>query len=152
MEPTANPSQEPTQTPASQSTPEPTATATQEATPTATTPPSFHVADLDGLGMPGKNSWYTTVTVTVLDDDQTPVGQATIRGLWNGGDLGGAECVTDGSGQCSLTSDKLNSQKYSDLSFTVDSVIHDTLTYEPADNSDPEGDSDGTTIIVNRPS
>ena len=60
--------------------------------------------------------------------------------------------MTDSSGRCSLASDKVNSNQYSDLTFRVDDVIHDSLTYQAADNSDPDGDSDGTTITVNKPS
>jgi hypothetical protein len=110
------------------------------------------VADLDGIGVSDNNSWYATVTITVLDDSQTPLSQVTVKGLWNDGDLNGGECVTDDSGQCSLTSDKVNSNQFSNLTFTVDDVIHDSLTYQAADNSDPDGDSDGTTITVNKPS
>jgi hypothetical protein len=110
------------------------------------------VADLDGAGQPDNNSWRASVTITVLDDSQTSVGQATVSGLWNGGDLGGGECVTDSSGQCNLTSDKVNSRQYSDLTLSVDAVIHDSLTYQAAGNGDPDGDSDGTTITVDRPS
>jgi hypothetical protein len=110
------------------------------------------VADLDGMGLPDKNRWQASVTVTVLDDGQAPVGQATVRGLWNGGDLNGGECVTDGNGQCSLASDIVNSKQYSELTFAVVEVIQDNHTYQAVDNSDPDGDSDGTTIVVNRPS
>jgi hypothetical protein len=35
--------------------------------------------------------------------------------------------------------------------FTVDTVSHATITYDPSANSDPDGDSDGTSITVNRP-
>jgi hypothetical protein len=34
----------------------------------------------------------------------------------------------------------------------VDDVIHDSLTYQAIDNSDPDGDSDGTTITASNPS
>jgi hypothetical protein len=35
--------------------------------------------------------------------------------------------------------------------FTVNSITQPTLGYEPADNADPDGDSDGTVIVVLRP-
>ena len=150
--PTAMPVEEPTQTPTSQPTPEPPATATEAATPTTIPSSTLHVADLDGVSVLDNNSWRASVTITVLDDSQTPVGQVTVKGLWNGGDLGGGECITDNRGQCSLTSDKINSRQYSSLSFIVDNLIRDTFTYQAADNNDPDGDSDGTKIVVNKPS
>jgi hypothetical protein len=174
-DPTPTPTTEPTQTPTAEPTPEPTVTASAEATATvesatatptsenesptptatATAPPAattLHVADLDGAGQPDNNSWRASVTITVLDDNQSPVDQATVTGLWNGGDLGGGECVTGSNGQCSLTSDKVNSNQYSSLTFTVEAVIYHSLTYQAAGNGDPDGDSDGTTIVVSRPS
>jgi hypothetical protein len=36
-------------------------------------------------------------------------------------------------------------------SFTVTSLSHPTLAYDPAANHDPDGDSDGTTISVLKP-
>jgi hypothetical protein len=33
----------------------------------------------------------------------------------------------------------------------VSDLTHPTLVYRSADNTDPDGDSDGTTIAVNKP-
>jgi hypothetical protein len=35
--------------------------------------------------------------------------------------------------------------------FTVAGVIHASLTYDPAANADPDGDSDGTAITIKKP-
>jgi hypothetical protein len=37
------------------------------------------------------------------------------------------------------------------VNFTVNNVTHATLTYNAADNHDPDGDSNGTVIVVNKP-
>jgi PKD repeat protein len=36
------------------------------------------------------------------------------------------------------------------IAFVVDSVAHPTLPYQPAENHDPDGDSDGTSIVVSQ--
>jgi hypothetical protein len=35
--------------------------------------------------------------------------------------------------------------------FTVSSATHVSLTYQASDNHDPDSDSDGTSITVNKP-
>jgi hypothetical protein len=35
------------------------------------------------------------------------------------------------------------------VTFTVSGVSYDSLSYVPADNHDPDGDSDGNSIIIN---
>ena len=40
---------------------------------------------------------------------------------------------------------------HKNLTFVVDDVSHATYAYEPAANTDSDGDSDGTAITVNSP-
>jgi len=94
--------------------------------------------------------WQATVTIVVHDADHNLVTDATVSGTWSGGYSGSSECTTDGNGQCSVSSG--NIWRWNDsTTFTVDNVTHATLTYQPADNHDPDGDSDGTTITVYGP-
>ena len=114
-------------------------------------PPSsglVYVADLDGVGSRVGKSWVAAVTVTVLSGGQ-PVAGATVDGTWAGG-TGAASCVTDGSGDCTVTSDQLDRHTET-LDFTVTNVSAAELTYDPGSNADPDGDSNGTTITVLRP-
>jgi hypothetical protein len=37
------------------------------------------------------------------------------------------------------------------VTFTVTKVEHAWYTYDPASNTDPDGDSDGTVIVVSMP-
>jgi hypothetical protein len=103
------------------------------------------VADLDGSSvlLDSKGNWEATVTITVHNTDGIPFENATVAGSWG-------NCTTDGSGQCTLTSGLLRKNK-STTTFTVDDVARDLYTYTPASNTDPDGDSDGTTIIVAKP-
>ncbi len=43
------------------------------------------------------------------------------------------------------------SNKEIKVTFTVQDVAHPAFVYQPADNADPDGDSDGTSITVSRP-
>jgi PKD repeat protein len=108
---------------------------------------TMHLGDLDGSVRAWKNFWRATVTITVHDASHNPVANATVAGSW---DSGGTDfCVTNDTGQCSITSDKLDHGV--GVTFTVNDVTHATLSYDPAGNHDPDGDSDGTIIPIDAP-
>jgi VCBS repeat-containing protein len=113
-------------------------------------PTTMHVGDLDGSPMSNKNQWSAAVTVLVVDTYGNPVADAEVSGAWSGGCSGTSSAVTDENGLCSVTSDSMRKNVES-VTFTVTNVVHATLTYESADNEDPDGDSDGTTITVYKP-
>jgi subtilisin family serine protease len=162
---------DPTATPTATSSPTPpgstpTATATPRrtstpigvtATPTATASPTpaagvqTHVGDLDGSSVPnGPNRWNATVTITVLDQNGAPVSGATVSGTWSNGTSGNGSCATNASGQCSITRLNIRNQSNS-VTFTVTNISKAGTSYNPAANTDPDGDSNGTVIVVNKP-
>jgi hypothetical protein len=114
--------------------------------------PTIHVGDLDGssvsAGRGGK--WNATIDITVHDDGENPVAGATVAGSWSAGANGSGSCVTNGSGQCSIIRTGVG-RNSSSVTFTVDSISHATLTYTAGSNHDPDGDSDGTSIVVSAP-
>ena len=59
-------------------------------------------------------------------------------------------CTTNSSGQCTITSPKLG-DKTASAAITVTGIARGTDSYAPDKNTDPDGDSNGTVIIVNRP-
>ena len=174
QEPTPEPTAEPTQEPTPEATPEPTQEPTPEATvapvqepaPEATAEPTseptpeptgesapttLHVADLDGLSAAhNQNKWQASVSITVLAADGSPVPEAAVSGAWSGGDQSAATCTTDANGQCSLSIDKIDTSQ-SSITWSVTDVAHATFSYQPADNADPDADSDGTAITINQP-
>lgn len=110
----------------------------------------MHIGDLDGSGsVKGKNQWTATVTILVHDVDENPVFNATVSGVWSGGVSGNASCKTNQSGQCSVSKNKINLN--SSVTFTVTGANHATLSYQPEDNHDPDGDSDGVSITFSLP-
>jgi serine protease AprX len=113
-----------------------------------TGPTSMHVSDLDGTSASFFFFWWrATVTVAVSDDEGHAVAGATVSGTWSPG--AAASCVTGLLGRCSvivtLGRGQLSTQ------WTVTSVTHPSLTYQPGANTDPDGDSTGTAITVPRP-
>lgn len=149
---TNTPGPSPTSTPTSQYTATPTntptATATATATPTATPVPAVHVADIDDTSInPGGSSWTSEAEVYIVTSGDSPVNNALVSGYFDGTEW--TTCVTDASGRCSVSTSRPNGTK--DVIFEVDNVDYSTYAYDPTKNTDPDGDSDGTEITLNRP-
>ena len=120
------------------------ASATQTKTVTTS---QAHVGDLDGVATTQGGSWTALVTIAVHDNSHGPVTGASVTGSWTGGNTG--SCTTNATGRCTVSRSALaNGTKT--VTFTVAQVAHATLTYQPADNHDPDGDSTGTSMSVSR--
>ena len=91
-----------------------------------------------------------TVTVTIHDLGHSPVADATVVGNWSAGANGSGSCTTDASGECSITRNNINRNR-SSVTFTVNDVSHATMGYDSVGDHDPDGDSDGTSIVVSKP-
>jgi hypothetical protein len=137
----------PTPTPTPSPTPGPTPT------PTATPPPAsgMHISDLDGSSVPnGTRRWNATVTVKVVDAANNPLSGAKVTGAWSAGATGGGSCTTGVSGTCNVVKNNISNNSAS-ATFTVTNVQKAGQTYNSAANSDPDGDSNGTVIVVLKP-
>ncbi len=110
--------------------------------------PRMHVGDLDRASTLQPGSWTAIVTITVHDSSHNPVANATASGSWSNG--GTVSCTTAPSGACTVSKAGLLKIPAS-VTFTVVNVTHATLSYQSADNHDPDGDSNGTSITVSRP-
>jgi subtilisin family serine protease len=109
-----------------------------------------HVGDLDRLAASQGNAWKATVTITVHDGSHNLLSNATVTGNWSGGFSGSGSCTTGSNGQCSVASGNI-AKKKTNMTFTVGNVSKATLTYQPSANHDPDGDSNGTSIVINKP-
>lgn len=114
---------------------------------------NMHVGDLDGAASGRKTWWKARVTITVHDDLDHLVADATVSGTWSG-DVETASCTTDSTGQCSVATGKLSSDVAS-ATFEVTDILHSSLSYDSDsasnhDDPDDPDDSDGTTITVSR--
>jgi hypothetical protein len=108
----------------------------------------MHVGDLDRAITNQGSTWTAIATTTVHDSNHRPVANATVSGSWSSGGTG--SCTTNGSGQCAVPKSTIPKSTGSVI-FTVGNVTHATLTYNSADNHDPDGDSNGTRITLSRP-
>jgi hypothetical protein len=137
--------------PTATDTPEPTETSTPTPVPPTATPtpvPTIHVRDLDvvQIGGPSENK-EALVTIHVVTNTGINAGFATVRGSWTiSGEGAQITCLTTPSGRCTVGSGKIPAAAFT--TFTVTGVTHPTFNYNPWDNSDPEGDSNGTTITI----
>lgn len=123
------------------------ATATQTASVTVS-PQFMHVGDLDGTTTNQQNTWAANVTVTVEDGSHNRVTDATVSGNWTNG--GTSSCTTNASGQCTVAKSGIL-KKTGSATFTVSGVTHASMSYNSANNHDPDGDSNGNSITVMRP-
>jgi len=138
----------PTNTPVG---PTPTPTKTPRGTATATPAGgTMHVGDLDGSSVSGGSTWNATVTITVHDASENPVAGAVVTGSWSAGTTGSGTCTTNASGQCSITKTGIRNTSNS-VTFTVTNVTKSGSSYNSAANHDPDGDSNGTVIIIAKP-
>lgn len=113
--------------------------------------PTIHVGDLDAATTAGRGGkWNATVTIRVHDSVEGLVANATVSGAWSAGTNGSGSCVTNVSGQCSIAKSNIN-RNSSSATFTVTSVTHATQAYASGDNHDPDGDSNGSVIVVASP-
>jgi hypothetical protein len=142
------PAPTPTNTPVS---PTPTNTPVPP-TPTPAPSVTLHVGDLDGSSAWVLRRWYwqATVTIAVHDANHNPLSGATVSGAWSKGYSGSAQCTTDSNGKCVVSTGSLW-RTTGRATFTVNDVARSSFTYAPTDNHDPDGDSNGTRIIVSKP-
>jgi hypothetical protein len=108
------------------------------------------VGDLDGSSASSGSRWDASVVLTLHNGTENPIAGATISGLWGNGASGSGSCMTDTNGQCSISILGLRNS-ISSVSFTFTSVTKSGYTYQVGSNHDPDGDSNGTAIVVAKP-
>lgn len=113
-------------------------------------PAAIHSGDLDGSSALSGKAWKATVQVTVHDGNDNPVSGATVSVQWGGGVSGPTSLTTDANGRCAFVSGSI-SKAIPSATLSIMNMSHPALSYDASANHDPEGDSNGTTIVVNRP-
>jgi len=112
----------------------------------------IHVGDLDATVSGNRNTWSATVEITVHDANHNPINGATVTGTWSPAGLASDECTTGdlgGNGTCIVLYPSIL-KKQGTVTFTVTSVTMADKTYDAAQNHDPDGDSNGTQIVVSK--
>jgi hypothetical protein len=87
------------------------------------------------------------VTVLIHNDAHDAVSGATVTGTWSTGGTG--SCVTASNGRCAITSTPMK-KSVASARFMVTGIAGTNMSYPGGANHDPDGDSDGTAITINR--
>lgn len=100
---------------------------------------TMHVGNLEGAAIiVNARKWKAQVTVTIHgscgDECEVSVSGATVSGLWSGAYSGTVSGITGSDGTVTFTTGNINGG--SSVTFTVNHVSHDTLTYAPDQNSE----------------
>jgi YVTN family beta-propeller protein len=149
--PTVTPTLEPTPTLTPTLEPTPTATPTVEPTPTVETL-TVHVGDLDGLALIATTTqWRARVSVLVHTNDHVIVPGARVSGVWGEATGIPVACTTNTAGFCTLAKNGLVLNTEPSISFTVTGVSYAGRVYSAAANHDPDGDSNGSRIVISQP-
>jgi hypothetical protein len=133
---------------------DPSPTVTPTVTPTNTPTPmaanTMYVGDLDGSSVQSGSKWNASVTIMVHDSNENSLANAVVYGQWTKGATGNTTCTTDTNGICTASKTGI-STKSTGVTFTVTNVTQAGLTYVSSANYDPDGDSNGTSIVVSKP-
>ncbi|HET7702552.1 MAG TPA: Ig-like domain-containing protein [Candidatus Limnocylindrales bacterium] len=130
-----------------------TVSVTISAAPPPPPPNPFHVGDLDRSTVISGKSWTARATIRIDSADHAPLSGAVVTGTWSNGASGTGTCTTATNGTCTIQKTKLSRTTVASVTFTVTGVTRTGGTYTPADNHDPDGDSNGGNwIVILRPS
>jgi hypothetical protein len=115
----------------------------------AVTGPSIHVADLDGTTAirTRASTWKAVITILVHDGNQKPLSRVTVNFTWSGGYNYSGTCRTGLRGTCKVKTPYV-SMAVPTISLEVTNLTKTGYTYVPAQNTDPDGDSNGIIITV----
>lgn len=111
----------------------------------------IHIGDIDGEAIdddPPGGFWRATVTFYVEDQDGQPVEGADVHAFSSTGQTLPDICTTDASGHC--TQDQGSTTGDRRVIWVTD-IVKTLTTYDSTLNTDPDGDSDGTTIVIEKP-
>jgi hypothetical protein len=110
----------------------------------------MYVSDLDDRSYNlGGREWTARVRIYVRNVNGSSVGNALVNGYYYYNGAYPASCVTGGQGWCEISVALHNSVHT--ITFSVSSATHNVYSYDASRNSDPDNDSDGTTITLERP-
>ena len=104
---------------------------------------AMSVKDLDAVKTLKKSNWSVTVTITVKDANGNLVSGVKVDGKFN---TTAVSCTTGANGQCSVTATFKNT--VSSVTYSVTNLTATGYSYDAGANSDPDGDSNGTSITV----
>lgn len=124
-----------------------TATGTVNVSVSAT-PRQMHVGDLDATATRQTRRWTAKVTIRIRNSTGGAVSNVVVTGTWSTGHT--VSCTTGSGGNCTLTRKQIGLSRTS-VTFQVTNATRSGWLYLASANTDPDGDSDGTSIVVSQP-
>ncbi len=122
------------------------------ATPTVAAMGALHVGDLDGQNsVANATRWRALVIILVHDNNHNPMPGVRVSGVWNHEPGNITACTTNSVGSCIISRNNLLFASDPAVTFSVTDVALAAYTYDSGQNHDPDGDSDGTTIVIVQP-
>lgn len=109
--------------------------------------PPLHIGDLDRATLNVRNRWRAQVTATAHNETHGVLSGVVIT--FNITGLSPLSCTTGTDGKCYVRA--LVSDSVPNLTFTVTNAVKSGFSYDAAANHDPDGDSNGTVIVVQQP-
>jgi subtilisin len=110
--------------------------------------PSMHVSDLDAFPTRQTSSWSARVRITVQSETNSNLWLVTVKAVWDTGQT--QSCTTGLFGYCDMTLVGIPLTVTS-RTFTITALTGSGRTYLASANRDPDPDSNGTTILINKP-
>ncbi len=87
------------------------------------------------------------MTIRIHNAAHANVGNVTVTGSWSAGTSGTVSCKTSSAGVCTVSKTGIPKATTS-VQFQVTGTALPASAYDPAANHEPDGDSDGTAIVV----
>lgn len=100
---------------------------------------TMHIASVTTVLTRQGGEGIVEATVLIVDENGTPVENATVSGTFSDDVTGTDTQVSDVNGEAALESDVVSARPQN-IGFCVDDVTHATLTYDPTANTDPTFD------------
>ena len=119
-------------------------------TVTVNPPKLLHVGDIDALKTVKSTTWQVKFTLKVDNASHVGVSGVTISGAFSGGYVGVATCRTNNSGICSVNTPNML-KSVTSVTWTVAGLTYPASQYDSSANHDPDGDSNGTFMVVAGP-
>ena len=114
-------------------------------------PSPVHIADLDDeMPMGGGRRIQAQVGIWVHDAEHRPAYNIIVRATWSGAVTGTTRCTTDQQGYCQMASRQLDNEQGIMITMMVKGFDNPGLELDTKLNHEPDGDSDGTKIRIQR--
>ena len=87
----------------------------------------MYIGSLTGSPAPNRNRWDADVSITVIDQNESPVQGASVQGSWDIGDA--SSCVTGVNGSCVVNKNRIKTSVAS-ATFAVQNVSRSGYLYD----------------------